>query len=333
MRDAAARVFVSHAASDAVPSLLAAARDPHKNVRNAVAWALAKAVGEEAVLAALASDDDRLRFAAIRGVGGWRAPAQRCDALTPAIHDREASVRWAALAGRCTFAGSVQLLSRLARADPAATVRREALWSLKRLGRGAVVEVALEALADPDPWVRVAAASIVGDGEGARELEALIAAAEDPHVWVRWHAVTGLARYADERAVAAVITRVRDRKQAVRWQAALTLGMARRREAFVPLVDLLNRATTPSGKAPAVVGLGHLRDRRAVPALASALLAVWSRRPKRGAHDWVGRARDAFELRRDATKALLRIGGPEADDVLAALPRSWVDYVARMELF
>lgn len=115
--------------------------------------------------------------------------------------------------------------------DP--VVRREALRSLGKLRERApldaraVVPLLLEGLADPDPGVRVVAATYLGiiDEEAAAVVPALIETLQDEHAEVRAAAATALGSFESEAsaAIPALRKATGDRNEEVAREAGLAI--------------------------------------------------------------------------------------------------------------
>lgn len=317
------------------PGLMARATDHDKNVRNAIAYAVGKLGDDEevrrAIPGALAHPQWRVRFAAVRAVSWWPAQLRPVECVRDLLADPVASVRWAAV--NAVPGDETAMVAPLASTDPAPTVRAAAVsafWSID--GREAV-RLGVRCLDDPDDRVRLAAVVLLRDRGDPEARSALIGSLEDRYMWIRTYSIQGLRNIGGAEVVEPILARLHDRKRWVRYEAALALGALGDARAVEPLLSLLGRSSSAFGKKAAVVGLGHLRYERAVSPIADVLRGVWTDDPRKGGYAFFGEGRREFELRRDATKALLRIGGSEAEAELALLPRKWVRWVRKMNLF
>jgi HEAT repeat protein/lysophospholipase L1-like esterase len=181
-------------AAEAVPDLMAAARDDRAEVRWRAVWALGRigplaAPALPVVRAALADPD--LRWRAAEALGGFGpAAAEAVPDLLPLLADPSSNVRWRT----ATALGSIRsgvAASALARAvhDPAENVRLAAVIALVDVPAPlSVAEPALlDALRDPDSRVRLHAVRGLGrlgsPSQGARR--GLDSARRDPDPAVR----------------------------------------------------------------------------------------------------------------------------------------------------
>jgi HEAT repeat protein len=118
----------------------------------------------------------------------------------------------------------------------------------------------------------------------------------EPSGWIRYEAAISLAYFEDPRTVDAFLKALNDPDPIVINNAAWALGKLQARNAIDTLIDRLQRYLSPG----AAWALGEMPDPRSVPALLYALL-YGPRDPYRG-------------LRREAARALVRIGDPRAED-------------------
>lgn len=197
-RQISVEILGSVAAPAAVPALIRALEDFDPHVRQAALHALARADAPAALLEVAASLNDispDVRLAAIRALEKLTRHARGLRIhLAPLLGDPEPDVRAAAAAA----------LLRAGRYLPAETVlfqmgqsddvheRIAALYAFADLGspaadwqNGATYQIALRALADPQPGVRQAAAAALPRIDPARGQPALIVALADPDASVR----------------------------------------------------------------------------------------------------------------------------------------------------
>jgi HEAT repeat protein len=317
-------------------ALLEQATHRDKNVRAAVAPELRKLAADPAarklIVAALTDPAWRIRFAAVRAVGFKGTNIAPPEAIHLALRDPVASVRWAAVHATPERDVNSNLVP-LANTDPEATVRAAAVHRFWRIQGEAAITLGIRCLADQDERVRFAAAVLLRDRGDPRARAALVDALGDRFMWIREQAIQGLAQIGGSEVVEPIAECLYDRKRLIRWQAGRALGRVGDRRAVEPLLALLARSTSALGRSAAVVGLGHLRDQRAVAPIAETLHDVWTTDPHEGNLDLGGRGRGLFELRRDTTKALLRLGGAAAEEELAQLPAAWVSWVRGANLF
>jgi len=137
------------------------------------------------------------------------------------------------------------------------TVRRNAAWAIGELtnmlpgDRAGAVPQLITLLADPDEWVRMAAARALGELHDGRALTKLVATLSDNDWRVRELVVWALSEMKDARAVTALCTvLLSDPRVEVRRGAAEALGEIRSSEALPALRQALNdRETGVSTKA------------------------------------------------------------------------------------
>jgi HEAT repeat protein len=246
------------------------------------------------------------------------------------LHDPDSSVRVAAVraVGRSE---NGRYVAPLALSDVNPTVRLAAVRQHWRVAGADAAELGVRCLADPDWRVRFAAAALLRDHGGPAARDALVQALEDQYLGVRTLAIWGLKKIGGEEVVEPLIGRLGDRKRWIRREAARALGDLQDRRAVEPLLDLLARSTSGFVKAAAAEGLGHLNDQRAIGPIVSALRAAWTADPHVGYMGW-GAPRGQFELRRDATAAVLRLGGPAAEAEVRRLPEEWVAWIRDADL-
>lgn len=184
--------------------------------------------------------------------------------------------------------------------DPDPSVRQAAA---KGLGTGGVTEIdkrMIEWLGDLDPKTRVVAADVLGDLNSKDGADALTRSLGDPDPSVRQHAVRALAaigRRGNRAVVLAIIPRLEDDKAEVKREAIEQLEALGDKRAVIPLVARFAESSPPLITA-AVRAIGRLGDRSAVPALVRLL----------------GDTRD--EVRTAAVGALGVLGAVDALDAL-----------------
>ena len=262
------------------------ATDEDKNVGNAVASSLSALAARFEDTRALLSENllhpsSRVRFACVRA---WHGSSSELCLLT---QDTDESVRWATfrqLAGRAANHRSIDpSLFPPGVSDPSPTVREAALRGLGAVALPNSFDVFVMALADPDPRVRHAAIDgLQGSGE-PRTIEVLQPLLNDQQGWVRIHACQAITKIDSHAGIDAAITLLHDRKRWVRRDAARLLGDRQAGRAVEPLVDLLERSGSPAMKATACIALGQIGNKRARPALTTALK---DHRPN--SHYWSG---------------------------------------------
>lgn len=201
------------------------------------------------------------------------------DALAGRLKDPGAKVRAAAAMALGTLgAQGLRWADALAalQADGDKDVRAAALGALGGLGEVRALPLLLAGLDDPDPAVRVAAASaIMGFGPAARStVPALLARPKDADSGVRATLLSTLAALGDPAAVPALRAGLHDAEGSVRSLAAYALGQIGP-EGLDALPDLLQALIDmePAVRAGAASAIGAHgpRARQALPALMRAL--------------------------------------------------------------
>lgn len=190
--------------------------------------------------------------------------------------------------------------------------RRDALMKLGAMKHPDASRVAITALNDADPMVRVTAA----------------------------HALTSMPA---GEAASLVAPLLKDKLEFVRREGAYALGETRSQTAIQPLVELLTVEKEVAVRAAAVIALGQIADQAAVPALAQVLSGISpNQKSKKREDDFVmhsaaqalGQIRspagigpltsvltnetNSIEVRRAAAEALGLIGDPSATPALEA---------------
>ena len=160
-------------------------------------------------------------------------------------------------------------------------------------------------LSNSDKYIRAQSAKFLGESTHPRFAPVLVKALEDPTFDVRMAAVESMGKFKDERFVQPLIDRFKleldqreirreaavalvrqgdkkaapalikalkeDKSELVRGQSAVSLGLLKDKRATQPLIDALKDEEV---WRYAVVGLGNLGDKRAVPALLPLLQRV-----------------------------------------------------------
>jgi HEAT repeat protein len=157
--------------------------------------------------------------------------------------------------------------------------RRGALMRLANFKRPEASRVAVAALADKIPAVRVAAAHAV--------------------VWLPAGEATSL-----------LVPMLKDKDEFVRREIAYALGETRHPSAVSSLVEVLARDKKASVRAAAAIALGQIGDAGAVPGLSQAVEGNGAKKKSRGAED-------EFVFR-SAVRSLGQIGSRAAVPVLIA---------------
>jgi HEAT repeat protein len=231
--------------------------------------------------------------------------------------------------------GDLRLISKLASAvkdDDLYTIRLTAITALGNLRDPSSATTLIEALNDPSPAVRIAAANAlgaIGDKRASESLRTLLKNRHDEQAriaavgalgklrasdaveqileiannesdpWaVRKASVEALGDIRDARAVNSLVNTLNDQYATVREASALALGKIGSKEAITPLLAALDTSTLWALRVAAANALGEIGDRRATVPLSNML-------------------RDRYSaVREAAATALSKICDPEALDPL-----------------
>jgi HEAT repeat protein len=232
----------------------------------------------EALVAALRSDDARVRLNAAIGLCHMRTPP--VDAVVVLLSDERPETRAAAAValGKIARQGKEVPLDPLAAAvrDKDAGVRAQAALALGLVRGPKWFDALAVALGDPEVSVRRAAIEAATQHTGnPRAREAILAALGDKAAEVRLDAARVLAAYPYpwDEAVEPLMTALRDKEPQVRAAAAVALGRqpsAKDQGAIDPLLAAL-KDQVAEVRAPAARALGRMRDGRALDPLLAAL--------------------------------------------------------------
>ncbi|MGH9874553.1 MAG: HEAT repeat domain-containing protein [Pyrinomonadaceae bacterium] len=205
--------------------------------------------------------------------------------------------------------------------------RREALMRLRALQRPEASRVALSALNDPAPIVRVTAAAAVLWLPGDESAAGLIPLLSDKEEFVRQQTAYALGQTRSHSAVAGLIERLSDKKDSVRGAAAVALGQIADATAVTSLATVLNpQAGLASSKKSkkskgeknpfvlraAARSLGQIRNRAGLPALTVVLQDD----------------KAEYDLRREAASAIGEIGDASAIPALRTAETASDPYLA-----
>ncbi|MBO0699292.1 MAG: HEAT repeat domain-containing protein, partial [Zavarzinella sp.] len=277
-------------------------------------------------LKVLAEDPSaRQREAAVKILTVWE-PRDRAivDAVREALNDKAERVRLAAVNGVGVFvvvsevkeSGSLlESIGRVLGNDSAESVRQRALDVVRELKkdeqqRKMVPFVADAMKADKSPAIRAAAAASLGRmGSNARTVvNVMIESLKDPDAAVRAAVAEGLGRIGDEAksAISRLIPLLKDQDAGVRLSAAFALGRIGP-EAATAVPDLAHTLATDADtsvrkEAARAFALLGLDAKEAIPALAKAL-----------------REDKSEEVRQHAALALGKMRGEEVHAVAPAM--------------
>ena len=205
--------------------------------------------------------------------------------------------------------------------------RRDALMRLGALHRAAASRVALPALSDPSPIVRVTAAKAILSLDPAESAAALLPLLNDKDEFVRREAAYALGMTRSRTATTALSERLLNDKEAgVRGAAAVALGHIGDEAGVVALASVLapqlsapakgkrKREENPFVLRAAAVALGQIKSRAGTPAL----LAV------------ISNEKLPTDVRREAVRSLGLIGDPAAIPALKSVSISEDPFLSKL---
>lgn len=228
--------------------------------------------------------------------------------------DRRAEVREVATRLLLTGVASLAELPSVVRDVAAGARRAHACWLLGCLALDEGIAALTEALTDPDPVVRQAAASALGAYGGLTEAPALLAAVPtlidamrtDSDVDVRSTIVWIVGQHRVPAAIDALVALLQDAAPELRAGAAIALGKFRPDDApldgvVAALVEAMRSGPDPRARETSAWALGGIGD----PAVTEALLAV------------LANAQEGPGVRGQAAESL---GSTARDNAAAAIP-------------
>jgi HEAT repeat protein len=215
--------------------------------------------------------DEARRTAAAETLAGKGEPAVL--PLLAALGDHHPGVRAGAAyaLGKIGDRRAVEPLLGLLK-DDNEHVRGVAVPALRRLNDPRAAGPLIAALNDPHASVRLQASSALAELKDAQAVPALIGALNDTDPAVRRQTANTLGQLDDPQAVPALIGALEDSDREVRLQAAGALAKIEDTRAVEPLIGRLTSYEDYARvQIVAVIGLGDLRDPRAIPPLISIL--------------------------------------------------------------
>jgi putative heme-binding domain-containing protein len=273
------------------------------------------------------------------------------DTLTPAaLDDPRFAVRDRAVdALAARGAEAVPVLDELLRKSPSVRARRNAVWALTRIDDPAARAALGEAMRDPDPSVRLAAAHAVGLNRVPEALTQLMTMVTGSEPAVRRAAATALGRLKRDEAIPALLQGLKADNDRFLDHAIIyaLIAIADRGATLPGLSD--SRSSVRRGALIALDQMdgGRLTREQVVPlldtpdaALQKAVLSVINARPDWGEavagllRQWIARG-DLDEARRDALRdtVLAFAANPEIQDLVArALPQHETPAATRLLL-
>jgi HEAT repeat protein len=206
------------------------------------------------------------------GVLAGPIDAPLAEALAAALAADDARVRQAAARRLADAPGDLAFEPLLgATADPSPAVRKEAVRSLGRIRHEGSTDALVERLRDSDEEVRVAAAVALSAFRDPRSAAALARALADRSWRVRRWAAKALGSLRGTPAPDALIEALSDDVAAVREEAARALGAARDPRAAPRLADALRADPSKEVRLEAAFALSRLDAEIALPVLREAL--------------------------------------------------------------
>jgi HEAT repeat protein len=205
--------------------------------------------------------------------------------------------------------------------------RRDALMRLGAMHRAAASRVALAAVSDPSPKVRVMAAKAILSLDPAESAAAILPLLNDKDEFVRREAAYALGATHSRTATAALSDRLLNDKEAgVRGAAAVALGEIGDEAGVIALVGTLAPQLSAPAKGKrkpetndfvlraAAVALGQIKSRTGTAALIAAV------------------SNETFpaDVRREAARSLGRIGDPAAIPALRSVSSSEDPFLAKL---
>jgi len=225
-----------------VEPLIAALKDPKKDVRDAVVEAIGKLGGDPRAVAAFAeplkNGNSIAREEAASALGKIKHKSA-VEHLVPVLKDEDCFVRQSAAAalGKIGDPAAVESLGQAIK-DEDKDVRQAAVIALGEIGGTAAVEPLVQSLNDEAVMVRYRAVESLGRIGGSSAVDALIKVLKDggwislpvgkgklpnKKVWVRQKAIEVLTETGDARAVAPITETLSDKQEAVRQAAQKAL--------------------------------------------------------------------------------------------------------------
>ncbi len=283
----------------AVEPLLAALEGATGRMRRDVLWVLGMIRDRRAtqpLIAALKDEDPETRAVAILGLGCVRDERGVEPLLEAMREDRFADNVAAALAdiGEPAVDPLIRTLESL---EEELLVRQKAAKALGLIKDARAVDPLIRAL--QDPVLRHAAATALVEFRAVATVR-LIEVMRDENPEIRAHAAAALGHLMDGQALPALLLATCDPEPSVREQAARALGRLEDRRAVPELISALKDADS-GVRVEAIRALGLLKEKQAV----GPLIELFT----------------DDELREGASEALLQIGHPAVEPLIAALAK------------
>lgn len=194
--------------------------------------------------------------------------------------------------------------------------RRDALMRLAAMHRKEASRVALPALSDPSPIVRVTAAKAILSLDPEESVAALLPLLNDKDEFVRREAAYSLGQTRSRNATSALSERLLNDKEAgVRGAAAVALGKIADEAGVVALASVL----APELSAPVKSKRKREENEFVLRAAAEALGRIKSRAGTQALISAVSNEKYLSDVRREAARALGLIGDPAAIPALKSV--------------
>ena len=194
--------------------------------------------------------------------------------------------------------------------------RRDALMRLAAMHRAAASRVALPALSDPSPMIRVMAAKAILSLDASESAAALLPLLNDKDEFVRREVAYALGQTRSQTATAALSERLLNDKEAgVRGAAAVALGKIADEAAVIALASTL----APELSTPAKSKRKREENDFVLRAAAEALGRIKSRAGTQALISAVSNEKFPNDVRREAARSLGLIADPAAVPALKSV--------------
>jgi HEAT repeat protein len=205
--------------------------------------------------------------------------------------------------------------------------RRDALMRLAAMHRAAASRVALPALSDPSPMIRVMAAKAILSLDPAESAAALLPLLNDKDEFVRREVAYTLGQTRSQTATSALSERLLNDKEAgVRGAAAVALGKIADEAGVIALASTL----APELSAPAKSKRKREENEFVLRAAAEALGRIKSRAGTQALISAVSNEKYPNDVRREAARSLGLIADPAAVPALESVSTAADPYLSQL---
>jgi len=264
----------------ALNALVGSLKDPNALVRQEAARSLG-AFGDdmatEGLTNALKDQDAQVRKAAVQALSAIKLPSV-LDPLLSVLADSMGEIRAEAVTGIYGLVQKQADVKELARAvpvitpllkDPDTRVRISAAATLAALRDPAAVDPLIAALSDKQKEARDAIVSALAMLKSPKAIDPLIALLKQDGPDPDWTLIWSLAEFADARVVPPLLTAMKPKMPGARAAASMIFRRIGA-PATEPLIAAM-RDTNASIRLLAVLGIGQMPEKTAIPALKNAL--------------------------------------------------------------